>query len=72
MIGKELEVLFESESEDGIIKGFSTNYVRVKNNFDHSLSNQIAVVKIQGVQKQFAYGQIKEIKNSVALESITA
>ena len=72
MIGKELEVLFESESEDGIIKGFSTNYVRVKNNFDHSLSNQIAVVKIQGVQKQLAYGEIKEIKNSVALESITA
>jgi threonylcarbamoyladenosine tRNA methylthiotransferase MtaB len=72
MIGKELEVLFESESEDGIIKGFSTNYVRVKNNFDHSLSNQIAVVKIQGAQKQLAYGQIKEIKNSVALESITA
>ena len=34
MIGKNLDVLFESESEDGMIKGFSSNYMRVQNNYD--------------------------------------
>jgi threonylcarbamoyladenosine tRNA methylthiotransferase MtaB len=71
MIGKDLEVLFESENEDGIIKGFSSNYVRFQNNFHHNLTNQLAVVKVMGIQNQLAYGEIKEIKNSVALESIT-
>ena len=33
MIGKELKVLFEAENDDGIIKGFSSNYVRVINKF---------------------------------------
>jgi len=71
MIGKELEVLFESQNEDGIIKGFTSNYVRVKNIFDKNLVNQIAVVKINEIQKNLAVGQIKEMKNSVALETFT-
>jgi threonylcarbamoyladenosine tRNA methylthiotransferase MtaB len=71
MIGKELEVLFESQNEDGIIKGFTSNYVRVKNNFDTNLVNQIAIVKIKEIQKNLALGQIKEMKNSVALETFT-
>ncbi len=64
-IGKDLEVLFESEVSDGMVKGFSSNYIRVENKFTDEISNQIAVVTVQGIHNQLAYGKIKDIKNSV-------
>lgn len=69
MIGKNLEVLFETENLDGLMKGFSSNYVRVENNYDESLINQISIVEIDSIKKLLAYGHIKETKNSVALET---
>lgn len=69
MIGKDLEVLFETEAEDGMVKGFSSNYVRVQNKFDERLTNQISIIEIKDIQNQLAVGTIKEIKNSVALET---
>ena len=68
MIGKNLEVLFESIGEDGTIKGFSSNYVRVQNRYDEKLKNQICSVEAIGIENGLVYGEIKEIKNSVALE----
>lgn len=68
MIGKTVDVLFESEDADGSVKGFSSNYVRVQNNYDKNLENHICSVTVKGIQKSFGYGEIKEIKNSVALE----
>jgi threonylcarbamoyladenosine tRNA methylthiotransferase MtaB len=69
MIGKKLQVLFETEAEDGMIKGFSSNYVRVQNKFDKDLTNQFSIVEVTNINKQLALGNIKEIKNSVALET---
>ncbi len=68
MINKDLEVLFESADEDGNIKGFSSNYVRVQNKFIDNLGNQVCTVKIQGLKKDSVFGEIKEIKNTVASE----
>lgn len=68
MIGKNIDVLFESQSEDGMIKGFSSNYVRVQNNYDKDLKNQVCLVRVKGIENGLVYGEIKEIKNSVALE----
>ena len=68
MIGKNLDVLFESKDEDDSIKGFSSNYVRVQSRFHNNLENQVCSVAIEGLEKGLAYGEIKEIKNSVALE----
>lgn len=68
MVGKNLDVLFESEDAERIIKGFSSNYVRVKHKFDKDLENQICKVSVLGLENGLAYGEIKEIKNSVALE----
>ena len=72
MIGKELRVLFESENNNGIIKGFSSNYVKVKNNFEPSLINKFCNVKIENIEGNTCEGEIsenfynlKEIKNSV-------
>lgn len=68
MIGKTIDVLFESKDEDGTIKGFSSNYVRVQNRFNKDLENQICNVAVSGIENGLVYGEIKEIKNSVALE----
>jgi len=68
MIGKNIEVLFESKDNDGTIKGFSSNYVRVNNSFDKDLENQICNVVVKEISNGLVFGEIKEIKNSVALE----
>ncbi len=74
MIGKELKVLFESGNNDGIIKGFSSNYVRVSNTFNPSLINKFCNIKIESINGNICEGEIienpnnlKEIKNSVDL-----
>ena len=68
MIGKNVDVLFESKDEDGTVKGFSSNYVRVQNRLNKDLENQICNVAVSGIENGLVYGEIKEIKNSVALE----
>jgi threonylcarbamoyladenosine tRNA methylthiotransferase MtaB len=68
MIGKSFDVLFESVDDDGTIKGFSSNYIRVKNKIDKSLENQVCSVFVKGIDNGLCYGDVKEIKNSVALE----
>ncbi len=72
MVGKELNVLFESEDGDGMIKGFSSNYIRVINKFSPYMENQFCSVKIKNIDGNICEGEImgnsynlKEIKNSV-------
>ena len=70
MIGKELKVLFETEDGDGNIKGFTSNYVRVINNFKPFLINRFSDVKITRVEGNICRGEVlennlKEINNSV-------
>lgn len=68
MIGKNLEVLFESKDENGLINGFSSNYIRVQNKFEDYLENQIYIVEANSIKNSFVTCEIKEKKNSVALE----
>ena len=68
MIGKNLDVLFESCDEDNNMKGFSSNYVRFQNKYNEKLENQICVVEAKDIVNGLAFGKIKEIKNSVVLE----
>lgn len=70
-VGKDLEVLFESEVNDGMIKGFSSNYIRVENKFEEDVPNQFSIVTIKNIRNQLAYGQIKDIKKSVVSKSST-
>jgi threonylcarbamoyladenosine tRNA methylthiotransferase MtaB len=72
MLGKELNVLFESENNDGTIKGFSSNYVRVINRYSPALENKFCNIKIENVGVDICKGEIignsnslKEINNSV-------
>jgi threonylcarbamoyladenosine tRNA methylthiotransferase MtaB len=67
MVGRELKVLFESANDNGTIKGFSSNYVRVTHSFDSSLVNEFSTVKIEGVSNNLCEGQISENNNSFDL-----
>ena len=58
MIGKELTVLFETENLNGFMKGFSSNYVRVKFPFSQELTNQFAKIKIAEVDENIATGEL--------------
>ncbi|MGD8778105.1 MAG: tRNA (N(6)-L-threonylcarbamoyladenosine(37)-C(2))-methylthiotransferase MtaB [Ignavibacteria bacterium] len=49
MLGRELKILFEEENYHGFMKGFSSNYVRVKSIYDESLINKFSNYKINGV-----------------------
>jgi threonylcarbamoyladenosine tRNA methylthiotransferase MtaB len=69
MIGKDLEVLFESENYNGNIKGFSSNYVRVIHKFDSELVNRFSSVKILGIEESECTGRVLEIKNSIDLKA---
>lgn len=65
MIGRELNVLFETENHNGIIKGFSSNYVRVAVPFNPDLVNTLAGVSINNSDNSVCTGELTAIKKSV-------
>jgi len=58
MIGKVFDVLWESEVKDGMMFGFTKNYVKVKIKYEPSLVNKITPVKIVDVEDLVAVGEI--------------
>ncbi len=50
-IGKEKNVLFESDSDNGMMYGFTGNYIKVKIPFDTKFINQIKKVKLNKIEK---------------------
>jgi threonylcarbamoyladenosine tRNA methylthiotransferase MtaB len=67
MIGKKLEVLFENDTHNGVMKGFSSNYIRVTNPFNPDLINDISEIEITGLKNGFCIGKIKDTKKAVDL-----
>jgi len=67
MMGKELNVLFEHENHSGMMKGFSSNYIRVSHPFDEGLTNRFASVKIDGISNSLCTAQIMDTKKAVDL-----
>jgi threonylcarbamoyladenosine tRNA methylthiotransferase MtaB len=51
MTDKSLKVLFEHENHDGYMKGFSSNYVRIKALFNSEIINKFVTVKITEVDE---------------------
>lgn len=48
-IGSHATVLFEADSENGIMHGFTDNYVKVKAGYDPLLINELKYVKLTGI-----------------------
>lgn len=53
--GKEFTVLFEQENQDGMISGWTENYVRVKTEFDEALINKLVKVKLTALYVDGTY-----------------
>ncbi len=64
-IGKVSQVLFETENHDGMMKGFSSNYVRVSVPYNAELVNTLSSVEITESAGSFCSGKITAIKKSV-------
>jgi threonylcarbamoyladenosine tRNA methylthiotransferase MtaB len=58
MIGKELEALFEHENIDGYMKGFTSNYVRIKALYNSELINKLVPVKIVEINDNICTAEI--------------
>ncbi|MFA7420036.1 MAG: MiaB/RimO family radical SAM methylthiotransferase [Melioribacteraceae bacterium] len=58
MIGKELIALFEHEEHGGEMKGFTSNYVRIKAPFNSELINKFVPVKITEVGENICTAEI--------------
>ncbi len=69
MIGGNLEVLFEHENYGGLMKGFSSNYIRVANQFDEKLLNELTTVKIESCADGLCHSNILETENSIDLKA---
>jgi threonylcarbamoyladenosine tRNA methylthiotransferase MtaB len=50
MIGKELEVIFEHQNHNGIMKGFASNYVRVQKDYEENQINKFSRVIVNDVR----------------------
>jgi threonylcarbamoyladenosine tRNA methylthiotransferase MtaB len=63
-LGSTHTVLFESENKDGILHGFTENYIKVKIPFDASLCNQIVEVELNNIDDDMCV--IAEVREQVA------
>jgi threonylcarbamoyladenosine tRNA methylthiotransferase MtaB len=48
-LGKTFTVLFETEAKEGMLHGYTENYIRVKTSFDPMLVNQLMEVEIESI-----------------------
>jgi threonylcarbamoyladenosine tRNA methylthiotransferase MtaB len=53
--GKQIDVLFENENNEGYMYGFSSNYVKVKAPFDENLTNSIVNVSLEELDRDGIY-----------------
>ena len=67
MMGKDLDVLFENENIHGKMKGFSSNYIRVCQDYNPNLINRIVTVSVENIEDNYCIGTIKGTKNSIEL-----
>lgn len=67
MIGTHQKVLFEHTSKDGMIQGFTSNYIRVQTDYNDELAGKIVPVFIDSITDDICYCQLISTKNSVDL-----
>ena len=65
-IGKILPVLWEHEDKDGIMFGFTENYVRVQKPYDQNSVNQIENLKLNKIQSDGTVSLVPAFEEFVA------
>lgn len=61
MLGTSQQVLFEHREADGSIKGFTSNYIRVRTNSAENLTNKFADFFLEKIEEEFVNGQIQKV-----------
>jgi hypothetical protein len=49
------------------MKGFSSNYIRVRQDYNPNLVNRIVTVSVDNIEDNYCTGTIKGMKNSIEL-----
>ncbi len=60
MNGRKLEILFEHEEHNGLMRGFASNYVRVQNSFIPEAINKFSGIQVIGVENNLCVGKLEE------------
>jgi threonylcarbamoyladenosine tRNA methylthiotransferase MtaB len=63
-LGKELTVLFENDIEDGMMHGFTENYVRVTAKYDPILINELKKVQLTSISEKGTVN-VEEVESEV-------
>lgn len=63
-IGREATVLFENDIEDGMMHGFTENYIRVRAKYDPLLVNDLKKVRLMSVSPSFTV-DVAEVETEV-------
>ncbi|MFN4110946.1 MAG: tRNA (N(6)-L-threonylcarbamoyladenosine(37)-C(2))-methylthiotransferase MtaB [Ignavibacteria bacterium] len=61
MLGSQQKVLFEHREKDNSIKGFTSNYIRVKTTSSIELTNKFAHIILTEIEHEFVTGQIQKV-----------
>jgi threonylcarbamoyladenosine tRNA methylthiotransferase MtaB len=61
MVGTEQKVLFEHRDDDGTIKGFTSNYIRVVTDTHSDLENKFVDFKLVELKNDLVTGEILKI-----------
>lgn len=69
MIGKNLTTLFEYENHDGYMKGFSSNYVRIKTLYNSEIINKFVQTKILEVDENICTAENIPINESLKISA---
>ncbi len=69
MAGEKLEVLFEHANQNGTMKGFSSNYIRVAHEYKEKFINELTDVEIKDYKDGICSSKILETKNSIDLKA---
>ena len=67
MIGTKQEVLFENANKNGLMQGFTSNYIKFQIDFNEYLAGRIYPVNLQKSAAEHCTGAIISIKNSIDL-----
>jgi threonylcarbamoyladenosine tRNA methylthiotransferase MtaB len=70
MAGKKSTVLFEDELIDGMIRGFTSNYIRMVNDYDESVINKLEDIEITDLTSDgLCTGRLIDTKYSIDIVS---
>jgi len=67
MIGTNQAVLFENNNKNGLMQGFSSNYVKVQTDFLESLTGQICPIMLTEADTEICSGMLISTKKSIDL-----